>query len=108
MGGRLLTQCLCYVSLCAELEGLVEPTPAADWWSLGAILFEILTGQVMGLYFTLGYWLDQIILPSSHFLLDAGLLPSWWSPFASPPQNSHPALPRGTISAQTGETSNSW
>ncbi len=29
-----------------ELQGLVEPSPAADWWSLGAILFEILTGTV--------------------------------------------------------------
>ena len=47
-------RCLCYVSLCAELEGLVEPTPAADWWSLGAILFEILTGKVMGLYWAIG------------------------------------------------------
>ena len=71
MGGRLLMRCLCYVSLCAELEGLVEPTPAADWWSLGAILFEILTGKVMGLYFTLGYWLDLISELSSALLISS-------------------------------------
>lgn len=71
MGGRLLMRCLCYVSLRAELEGLVEPTPAADWWSLGAILFEILTGKVMGLYFTLGYWLDLISKLSSALLISS-------------------------------------
>jgi len=71
MGGRLLMRCLCYVSLRAELEGLVEPTPAADWWSLGAILFEILTGKVMGLYFTLGYWLDLISELSSALLISS-------------------------------------
>ena len=71
MGGRLLMRCLCYVSLRAELEGLVEPTPAADWWSLGAILFEILTGKVIGLYFTLGYWLDLISKLSSTLLISS-------------------------------------
>lgn len=30
----------------SELQGLEEGSPAADWWSLGAILFEVLTGQV--------------------------------------------------------------
>ena len=30
----------------SELCGLSEADPAADWWSLGAILFEILTGKV--------------------------------------------------------------
>ena len=52
-GGRLLHTVLSFVCLCAELEGLTEPTLAADWWSLGAILFEILTGQVMGLHLLL-------------------------------------------------------
>jgi serine/threonine protein kinase len=29
-----------------ELCGLGEASPGADWWSLGAILFELLTGKV--------------------------------------------------------------
>ena len=41
-------QYFCFVSFCAELRGLAEPTPAADWWSLGAIFFEVFTGQVRG------------------------------------------------------------
>ena len=49
------SQYLCFVCLCAELEGLAEPTFAADWWSLGAILFEILTGQVLKLLLRLSY-----------------------------------------------------
>ena len=32
--------------LCSELCGLSEVDPSADWWSLGAILFEMLTGKV--------------------------------------------------------------
>lgn len=37
---------LMWVCFCSELCGLCEADPSADWWSLGAILFEILTGKV--------------------------------------------------------------
>jgi serine/threonine protein kinase len=29
-----------------EVNGIFELTPAADWWSFGAIVFELLTGKV--------------------------------------------------------------
>ncbi len=34
------------LSLFAELQTLNEATEASDWWSLGAFLFELLTGKV--------------------------------------------------------------
>ena len=34
------------VIIFSELQGLEEATISADWWSLGAILFELLTGKV--------------------------------------------------------------
>ena len=33
-------------SLSVEVGGISEETAACDWWSLGAILFELLTGKV--------------------------------------------------------------
>ena len=29
-----------------EVNGIFELTPAADWWSFGALTFELLTGKV--------------------------------------------------------------
>jgi serine/threonine protein kinase len=29
-----------------EVNGIFQLTPAADWWSFGAIIFELLTGKV--------------------------------------------------------------
>ena len=29
-----------------EIGSVTPPTPAADWWSVGAIMFEMLTGKV--------------------------------------------------------------
>ena len=42
----------------SELCGLLDAHPAADWWSLGAILFEILTGKVQreGYWWCIQYW----------------------------------------------------
>lgn len=34
------------VALVSEVGGISEETAACDWWSLGAILFELLTGMV--------------------------------------------------------------
>ena len=36
-----------HVFLVLELSGLDEATVSADWWSLGAILFELLTGELL-------------------------------------------------------------
>jgi protein kinase A len=29
-----------------EVNGIFQLTPAADWWSFGALIFELLTGKV--------------------------------------------------------------
>lgn len=33
-------------ALVSEVGGISEETAACDWWSMGAILFELLTGMV--------------------------------------------------------------
>lgn len=34
------------LALASEVGGIGEETASCDWWSLGAILFELLTGMV--------------------------------------------------------------
>lgn len=36
------------LSLSAEVGGITEPTEAADCWSFGSLLYELLTGVVRG------------------------------------------------------------
>lgn len=37
---------MCLAPSCSEVGGISEETESCDWWSLGAILFELLTGVV--------------------------------------------------------------
>ena len=66
-----LSVCLCtYLKqILIELLGLEIATPAADWWSLGAIMFELLTGKVT--------WLSTLYIRTwykvSFFLAACGL-----------------------------------
>lgn len=36
------------LALSAEVGGITEPTEAADCWSFGSLLYELLTGVVRG------------------------------------------------------------
>jgi serine/threonine protein kinase len=44
--GECWVQSIIIIIVMVELCGLGEASPGADWWSLGAILFELLTGKV--------------------------------------------------------------
>lgn len=53
-----------YKSLCClEVGGIGEETAACDWWSLGALLFELIVGKVRVVY------LSTVILFSNSFLI---------------------------------------
>ena len=43
---RITKNCCSIFFPLIEIQGLKESSPAADWWSLGAILFELLSGEV--------------------------------------------------------------
>lgn len=42
------SSCNASLALSAEVGGITEPTEAADCWSFGALLYELLTGVVRG------------------------------------------------------------
>ncbi|XP_018601640.2 uncharacterized protein rps6kl1 isoform X2 [Scleropages formosus] len=71
-----------------EIGGVAEITEACDWWSLGALLYELLSGMVNNTLLALG------ALPfRRHVILR--------STFSSPPYSSDRRLPRSPSASAT-------
>lgn len=47
------------LALSAEVGGIAEPTEAADCWSFGSLLYELLTGVVRGRGAVQGGWEEE-------------------------------------------------
>ena len=43
------------------ISPVAHPTPASDWWSIGALMYHLLTGQVMAWFYYegMGYALNK-------------------------------------------------
>lgn len=52
----VIKSCICFHWFGAEIGGASKITEACDWWSLGALLYELLTGTVSGSFYS---WLKM-------------------------------------------------